>query len=247
MKIFYQRQGRQNLPIFLISLALAVVNISTIRAFVANRHVLSSRLVRTNIPTRLGSKMSSHAASPTSTPTSAVLQSLKFDNRNLRDLPVDVVARIVSRQVPNAVFSLVKPQRVLNPQLVSHSSSALKLLGIDIPQDDVEPNTAINIADYFSGNKLFPGSRPAAHCYCGHQFGSFAGQLGDGAAMYLGEVINSSGERWELQIKGAGPTHYSRNSDGRKVLRSSISKFLRHWSTHKFDWSFIWTIIILVV
>uniref|UniRef100_A0A8D0N2L3 Selenoprotein O n=1 Tax=Sus scrofa TaxID=9823 RepID=A0A8D0N2L3_PIG len=78
----------------------------------------------------------------------------------------------------------------------------------------------------FSGNALLPGSEPAAHCYCGHQFGQFAGQLGDGAAMYLGEVCTAAGERWELQLKGAGPTPFSRQADGRKVLRSSIREFL---------------------
>ena len=62
----------------------------------------------------------------------------------------------------------------------------------------------------FGGNALLPGTEPAAHCYCGHQFGQFAGQLGDGAAMYLGEVCTEAGERWELQLKGAGPTPFSR-------------------------------------
>ena len=68
------------------------------------------------------------------------------------------------------------------------------------------------LAEYFSGNEILPGSKVAAHCYCGHQFGAFSGQLGDGAAMYLGDVINSKNERWEMQIKGAGPTPYSRYS-----------------------------------
>ena len=71
-----------------------------------------------------------------------------------------------------------------------------------------------------------PGTDPAAHCYCGHQFGYFAGQLGDGAAMYLGEVINNRGERWEMQLKGAGLTPYSRTAYGRKVLRSTLREFL---------------------
>jgi len=106
-------------------------------------------------------------------------------------------------------------------------------------------------AEYFSGNQIIPGfvttatttttiamatslqfnndyigAEPAAHCYCGHQFGHFSGQLGDGATMYLGEVINPKGERWEIQFKGAGKTPYSRNADGRKVLRSSVREFL---------------------
>jgi uncharacterized protein YdiU (UPF0061 family) len=89
---------------------------------------------------------------------------------------------------------------------------------------------------------LLPGSEPAAHCYCGHQFGAFSGQLGDGATMYLGEVLaaqeseegaeaETEGKgrpvrRTELQFKGAGKTPYSRTADGRKVLRSSIREFL---------------------
>lgn len=82
-------------------------------------------------------------------------------------------------------------------------------------------------AEYFSGNKVLPGAQPAAHCYCGHQFGAFSGQLGDGATMYLGEVISpATGARTELQFKGAGKTPYSRTADGRKVLRSSIREFL---------------------
>ncbi|CAM9848078.1 unnamed protein product, partial [Phaeothamnion confervicola] len=71
-----------------------------------------------------------------------------------------------------------------------------------------------------------------AHCYCGHQFGSFAGQLGDGAAIYLGEVVNRAGERWELQLKGAGLTPFSRTADGRKVLRSSLREFLCSEAMH---------------
>eukprot|EP00955_Chlamydomonas_euryale_P094985 364904-Chlamydomonas_euryale.AAC.25 len=73
------------------------------------------------------------------------------------------------------------------------------------------------------GCRVLPGSEPAAHCYAGHQFQMFSGQLGDGAAMYLGEVIDAGGARWELQLKGAGRTPYSRAGDGRKVRRRSES------------------------
>jgi uncharacterized protein YdiU (UPF0061 family) len=119
----------------------------------------------------------------------------------------------------------LEPLKVASPRLVAHSSSALELLGLKVPPaEELSAEDAKLLAATFAGNIRIPGSKPAAHCYCGHQFGSFAGQLGDGAAMYLGEVINEKGERWELQLKGSGPTPYSRNSDGRKVLRSSISK-----------------------
>uniref|UniRef100_A0A7N9D631 Selenoprotein O n=1 Tax=Macaca fascicularis TaxID=9541 RepID=A0A7N9D631_MACFA len=109
------------------------------------------------------------------------------------------------------------------PRLVALSEPALALLGLGAPPArEAEAEAAL----FFSGNALLPGAEPAAHCYCGHQFGQFAGQLGDGAAMYLGEVCTAAGERWELQLKGAGPTPFSRQADGRKVLRSSIREFL---------------------
>jgi uncharacterized protein YdiU (UPF0061 family) len=69
-------------------------------------------------------------------------------------------------------------------------------------------------------------SQPYAQCYGGHQFGSWAGQLGDGRAITLGEIVSSQGQRWELQLKGAGKTPYSRRADGRAVMRSSIREFI---------------------
>ena len=78
----------------------------------------------------------------------------------------------------------------------------------------------------FSGNALLEGMKPYAMCYGGHQFGNWAGQLGDGRAINLGDVINSKGERWTLQLKGAGETPYSRTADGLAVLRSSVREFL---------------------
>ncbi|KAL9678598.1 hypothetical protein QQ045_016446 [Rhodiola kirilowii] len=84
----------------------------------------------------------------------------------------------------------------------------------------------------FSGATLPVGSLPYAQCYGGHQFGTWAGQLGDGRAITLGEVINSKSERWELQLKGAGKTPYSRFADGLAVLRSSIREFLCSEAMH---------------
>ncbi len=77
-----------------------------------------------------------------------------------------------------------------------------------------------------SGNEVLPGMDPHAACYGGHQFGSWAGQLGDGRAISLGEMRGQDGLIWELQLKGAGPTPYSRRADGRAVLRSSLREFL---------------------
>jgi len=126
-----------------------------------------------------------------------------------------------SVQVRNAAFSRVEPTPVEAPKLVAVSAPALALL--ELPASEAERP---DFAAFFAGNTVLPGAQPAAHCYCGHQFGSFAGQLGDGATMYLGEVVRSDGTRVELQFKGAGKTPYSRTADGRKVLRSSIREFL---------------------
>ncbi|XP_028401083.1 protein adenylyltransferase SelO, mitochondrial-like [Dendronephthya gigantea] len=155
------------------------------------------------------------------------LETLNFDNLALRSLPIDPVKENFVRQVPNACFSLVEPTAVKDPELVVHSESAMNLLGLNQEQAKRK-----EFPEYFSGNKKLPGSQTAAHCYCGHQFGSFAGQLGDGAAIYLGEVINSNSERWEIQLKGAGKTPFSRSADGRKVLRSSIREFLCSEAMH---------------
>ncbi|MDQ2702799.1 MAG: YdiU family protein, partial [Pseudomonadota bacterium] len=87
-------------------------------------------------------------------------------------------------------------------------------------------------ARVFGGNALLPGMQPYAANYGGHQFGHWAGQLGDGRAITLGEVVDAVGARRELQLKGAGPTPYSRSADGRAVLRSSIREFLCSEAMH---------------
>lgn len=133
----------------------------------------------------------------------------------------------VRRSVKGACFSLVDPTPVTNPKLVALSREAIALLDLDekAAEDPL-------FTEAFGGCTKLPGSETAAHCYCGHQFGHFAGQLGDGRAMYLGEVVNQKGERWELQLKGAGRTPYSRDGDGRAVLRSSIREFLCSEAMH---------------
>src|SRR5207344_1598843 len=94
---------------------------------------------------------------------------------------------------------------------------------IGLPGED---GAADGLVDVLAGNRLAPGMTGYAACYGGHQFGSWAGQLGDGRAISLGEVVGAAGARWELQLKGAGRTPYSRSADGRAVLRSSIREFL---------------------
>lgn len=123
--------------------------------------------------------------------------------------------------MPGACFSRVKPTPVLNPVCIASAADALAL--IDLKASEA---SRPEFARYFGGCDVLPGSDPAAHCYCGHQFGYFSGQLGDGAAILLGEVVNKAGERWHVQLKGCGKTPFSRTADGRKVLRSSVREFL---------------------
>jgi len=151
---------------------------------------------------------------------------LQFDNTAINQLPLDPITENYPRKV-NACFSIVKPTPILNPKLVHWSPRALQLLDLNL-NEIKKPD----IANYLSGNQLLPGSQPIAHCYCGHQFGQFAGQLGDGRAISLGEIINRKGERWEIQLKGSGKTPYSRQADGRAVLRSSIREFLCSEAMH---------------
>ncbi len=152
---------------------------------------------------------------------------LTFDNRFVRELPGDPDTSNRRRQVLGACWSAVEPTPVAAPTLLAHAYEVASLVGLS--DTDVASDA---FARVFGGNALYPGMQPYAACYGGHQFGSWAGQLGDGRAITLGEVINAAGERWELQLKGAGPTPYSRTADGRAVLRSSIREFLCSEAMH---------------
>ena len=149
------------------------------------------------------------------------LHTLHFDNRFVRELPGDPEPGNFRRQVATACYSRVMPTPVSAPELVAVSPDAAHLVDLDETawQSDL-------FAAVFTGNHLLKGMEPFAMCYGGHQFGNWAGQLGDGRAINLGEVINHQGNRWVLQLKGAGPTPYSRNADGLAVLRSSVREFL---------------------
>jgi uncharacterized protein YdiU (UPF0061 family) len=155
------------------------------------------------------------------------LQALRFDNSFVRSLPGDAEAGPRRRQVLGALYSRVDPTPVAAPRLIAHSREVAQLLGID-PTEIASPH----FAHVFGGNALVDGMEPYAANYGGHQFGHWAGQLGDGRAITLGEAINAQGERWELQLKGAGLTPYSRTADGRAVLRSSIREFLCSEAMH---------------
>jgi uncharacterized protein YdiU (UPF0061 family) len=155
------------------------------------------------------------------------VNALHFDNRFVADLPGDPESRNSRRQVLHAAWSAVEPTPVADPKVLAVAPDVLELVGF-APGDEHSPE----FARAFGGNALLPGMRPYAACYGGHQFGNWAGQLGDGRAISLGEVLNARGERWELQLKGAGPTPYSRTADGRAVLRSSIREFLCSEAMH---------------
>lgn len=103
------------------------------------------------------------------------------------------------------------------------SPSCFKWMGLQEPNS---PSLLDEAAQILSGNRLLEGSDPVAHVYCGHQFGAFSGQLGDGRAITLGDTDAVNGELIELNLKGAGLTPFSRQGDGRAVLRSSIREFL---------------------
>ena len=149
------------------------------------------------------------------------LTSLNFDNAFVRELPADPDRSNRVRQVYGACYSRVQPTPVAAPQLVAYAAEVAELL-------DLQPAscTGEEFAQAFVGNHLLPGMDPYACCYGGHQFGNWAGQLGDGRAINLGEIVNQRGQRWALQLKGAGLTPYSRRGDGLAVLRSSVREFL---------------------
>jgi uncharacterized protein YdiU (UPF0061 family) len=155
------------------------------------------------------------------------LQDLRFDNSFVRELPGDPDPSKRRRQVQGACYSRVAPTPVAAPRLLAYSREVAALLGLS-PEACERPE----FAEVFAGNRVLAGMEPYAACYGGHQFGSWAGQLGDGRAITLAEVVNARDERWELQLKGAGPTPYSRTADGRAVLRSSVREFLCSEAMH---------------
>jgi uncharacterized protein YdiU (UPF0061 family) len=155
------------------------------------------------------------------------LTDLRFDNSFTRELPADPERENRPRPVRGAAFTRVMPTRVAAPKLLAYAREVAAL--IDLTPEDCEQQ---RFADVFAGNEVLPAMDPYAACYGGHQFGNWAGQLGDGRAISLGEVINARGQRWELQLKGAGPTPYSRHADGRAVLRSSLREFLCSEAMH---------------
>src|SRR5688572_11229971 len=150
-----------------------------------------------------------------------------FRRRFLDALPGDSRTDATSRPVTGAAWSRVMPTPVAAPRLLAWSRPLAAELGLD-ERCMNDPATA----RVLGGNSLWPGMDPFAASYGGHQFGHWAGQLGDGRAIVLGELVRPDGQLVEVQLKGAGPTAYSRAGDGRAVLRSSIREFLCSEAMH---------------
>ena len=137
-----------------------------------------------------------------------------------KELPADLNRNNSRRQVFEACFSYVTPRKPTNPKLVHVSDEMLTAIGLEKGEEN-----SLEFLNVFSGNKVMEKTEPYAMCYGGHQFGHWAGQLGDGRAINLMEIIHND-QRWALQLKGAGETPYSRSADGLAVLRSSIREHL---------------------
>ncbi len=143
---------------------------------------------------------------------------INMENSFTDALSADPILENYPRTVPNASFSWVKPISFSNSEVIHISTEVLELLGLDsFDKEELEK--------IISGQSSFDGFQSFAMRYGGHQFGHWAGQLGDGRAINIGE-INTENKKWALQLKGAGPTPYSRTADGFAVLRSSIREYL---------------------
>ena len=134
----------------------------------------------------------------------------------ITELPGDPSETNNRRQVKKACYSFVSPTKPSGPSLIHVSPEMLDLL--EIPRSF---STSDEFLSYFSGQSVYPKSRPFAMAYGGHQFGHWAGQLGDGRAINIMD-IRARDKKWSLQLKGSGATPYSRTADGLAVLRLSL-------------------------
>lgn len=201
---------------------------------------------RSPIPYSRIARMSSHLSNGAtngaskSTFAGVSLQDLPKSDTFTKNLPSDPLFKTPSashnaprgdlgpRAVKGALYTYVRPEKTENPEFLCVSRAAMRDIGLM----DGEEHTEL-FKDVVAGNKFFwdektkEGIYPWAQCYGGYQFGSWAGQLGDGRAISLFESTNPATKtRYEIQLKGAGRTPYSRFADGKAVLRSSIREFI---------------------
>lgn len=154
-----------------------------------------------------------------------------FSNKSpLLEFPIDQEERNYIRKVHNVSFSHVMPTPFHSPPvLVALSSRAVQDI-LDL--DPCDTSLSQGFLAMASGGQSPPNTLNLAHRYGGHQFGYWAGQLGDGRAVLLGSYVNHQGGYWEAQLKGSGKTPYSRRGDGRAVVRSSVREFLASEAMH---------------
>ncbi|MER2998484.1 protein adenylyltransferase SelO [Pontibacter populi] len=153
------------------------------------------------------------------------LRSKNYKKDFVSTFPGDDSGDRTPRQTPGVLYSKAIPTPVEKVSLLAWSEELANELGIAKPASQDE-------LDILGGNAVTETMYPYAACYAGHQFGSWAGQLGDGRAITLGEWETIAGKTFELQLKGAGPTAYSRRADGRAVLRSSVREYLMSEAMH---------------
>ena len=139
--------------------------------------------------------------------TAAATDFFRFDNSYAR--------------LPARFYARLDPTPVASPRLVKLNTALARELGLD--PDLLTSPDAIAV---FAGNAVAPGSEPIAQAYAGHQFGGFSPQLGDGRAILLGEVIGRDGIRRDIQLKGSGPTPFSRRGDGRAALGPVLREYI---------------------
>ncbi|MCP4961074.1 MAG: YdiU family protein [Actinomycetia bacterium] len=168
-----------------------------------------------------------HSDAPVQADPLSSVTGWRFTNPFTESLPGDANEHNGRRQVHGAAYSFVSPAKVDEPRLVAHSREVAEMLdlGSEAASDPL-------FVEVMAGNHVLEGSEPFAMAYAGHQFGNWAGQLGDGRAISLGEVSTHLAGTQMLQLKGAGPTPYSRTADGLAVLRSSIREFLCSEAMH---------------
>ena len=145
---------------------------------------------------------------------------LNIKNTFTSENPADSILKNTRRQVEEAVYSYVNPKKTKAPQILHVSEEMASELNIS--EKELTSEFFKNIV---TGNEIYPNTKPFAMCYGGHQFGNWAGQLGDGRAINLFEVEHQN-KNWKVQLKGAGETPYSRTADGLAVLRSSVREYL---------------------
>ncbi len=143
-----------------------------------------------------------------------------------KELPGDPNPENFPRQVVEACYSNVTSRIPSQPQIIHVSDEMLEAIGLTD-----EDKVSEEFLQVFSGKKVIQGTEPYAMCYGGHQFGHWAGQLGDGRAINLTELLVDN-QRWALQLKGSGATPYSRTADGLAVLRSSVREHLCSEAMH---------------